>query len=76
MALSPLIVKAAAALLTSEKGRKGVGFLLVAISLRMTSMKNTSHLIRSVMKCMRRMEILEIRERQFMLAVDKKFYLF
>ncbi len=31
MALSPLIVKAAAALLTSEKGRKGVGFLLVAI---------------------------------------------
>ena len=31
MAVSPLIVKAAAALLTSEKGRKGVGFLLVAI---------------------------------------------
>ena len=31
MALSPLIVKAAAALLTSEKGRKGVGFLLIAI---------------------------------------------
>ncbi len=50
--------------------------LLLAISLRMTSMKNTSHLIRSVMKCMRRMEILEIRERQFMLAVDRKFYLF
>ncbi len=31
MALSPLIVKAAAALLTREMGRKGVGFLLVAI---------------------------------------------
>ena len=31
MAVSPLIIKAVAALLTSEKGRKGVGFLLVAI---------------------------------------------
>ena len=76
MSMSAIAARVAAALLTSEKGRKGVGFLLVAISLRMTSMKNTSHLIRSVMKCMRRMEILEIRERQFMLAVDKKFYLF
>ena len=76
MSMSAIAARAAALLLTSEKGRKGVGFLLVAISLRMTSMKNTSHLIRSVMKCMRRMEILEIRERQFMLAVDKKFYLF
>ena len=31
MAVSPLLLKAVAALLTSEKGRKGVGFLLVAI---------------------------------------------
>ena len=31
MALSPMLIKVAAALLTSEKGRKGVGFLLVAI---------------------------------------------
>ena len=27
MALSPMLIKVAAALLTSEKGRKGVGFL-------------------------------------------------
>ena len=31
MAVSPMLIKVAAALLTSEKGRKGVGFLLVAI---------------------------------------------
>ena len=31
MAVSSLLIKAAAALLTNEKGRKGVGFLLVAI---------------------------------------------
>ena len=31
MAVSPLLLKAAAVLLTSEKGRKGVGFLLIAI---------------------------------------------
>ena len=31
MVASPLLLKAAAALLTSEKGRKGIGFLLVAI---------------------------------------------
>ena len=31
MAVSPLLLKAAAALLTNEKGRKGIGFLLVAI---------------------------------------------
>ena len=31
MVVSPMFIKAAAALLTSEKGRKGVGFLLVAI---------------------------------------------
>ena len=31
MAPSPMLIKVAAALLTSEKGRKGVGFLLVAI---------------------------------------------
>ena len=31
MAVSPLLLKAATALLTSEKGRKGVGFLLIAI---------------------------------------------
>jgi len=31
MAVSPLLFKTAAALLSSEKGRKGVGFLLVAI---------------------------------------------
>lgn len=31
MAVSPLLLKAVAALLTNEKGRKGVGFLLVAI---------------------------------------------
>ena len=30
MAVSPMLIKVAAALLTSEKGRKGVGFLLVA----------------------------------------------
>ena len=31
MAVSPMLIKVAAALLTSEKGRKGVGFLLIAI---------------------------------------------
>ena len=31
MAVSPMLIKAAAALLTDEKGRKGVGFLLVTI---------------------------------------------
>lgn len=31
MAVSPMLIKVAATLLTSEKGRKGVGFLLVAI---------------------------------------------
>ena len=31
MAVSPMLIKVAAALLTSEKGRKGVGFLLVTI---------------------------------------------
>lgn len=31
MAVSPMLIKAAAALLINEKGRKGVGFLLVAI---------------------------------------------
>ena len=31
MAVSPMLIKVAAALLTSEKGRKGVSFLLVAI---------------------------------------------
>ena len=31
MAVSPMLIKVAAALLTSEKGSKGVGFLLVAI---------------------------------------------
>ena len=31
MAVSPMLIKIAATLLTSEKGRKGVGFLLVAI---------------------------------------------
>ena len=31
MAVSPLLLKAVAALLTSEKGRKGVGFVLIAI---------------------------------------------
>ena len=31
MVVSPMLIKVAAALLTSEKGRKGVGFLLVAI---------------------------------------------
>ncbi len=31
MAVSPMLIKAVAALLTNEKGRKGVGFLLVTI---------------------------------------------
>ena len=31
MAVSPLLLKAAAALLTNEKGRKGVGFVLIAV---------------------------------------------
>ena len=31
MAVSPMLIKAAAALLTDEKGRKGVGFLLVTL---------------------------------------------
>ena len=31
MVVSPMLIKVAAALLTSEKGRKGVGFLLVTI---------------------------------------------
>ena len=31
MAVSPMLIKVATALLTSEKGRKGIGFLLVAI---------------------------------------------
>ena len=34
MAVSPMLIKVAATLLTSEKGRKGVGFLLVAIFAR------------------------------------------